>query len=76
MISLTQIIQKQLSRAREDPDEHLRVEAQTSLRAIVRDLSEAELFTIYDNMHAVQVQELRAFVDQEKGLLPLSSQPQ
>jgi hypothetical protein len=53
MISLTQIIQKQLSRAREDPDEQLRVEAQTSLRAIVLDLSEAELFTIYDNMHAV-----------------------
>ena len=46
----------------------MRVEAQTSLRAIVRDLAEAELFTIYDNMHAVQVQELKSFVDQERGL--------
>jgi len=64
------MIEKLISRAKSDRTDSIRMEAQSVLRTIVRDLSnnKADLLNLLDVLSRQQVAHLKSIVDFEKAL--------
>ena len=70
MANFTKMLEKLLLRAKGDRTDSIRVEAQSTIRSIIRayDKDKVELYSILDHLSRNQINHLKTYVDLEEQL--------